>query len=369
MTQTALTSTATATAAPLPASSGPDEDDFPPGINPLSGLEVKDLSSLDLPPVFVSISNSPVTTRPQSGLSFSPLVFEIYIGEGVTRFLAAFYGDLPPVVGADGDPVKIGPIRSGRLPYERLRQQYKGLLVFASASDRVLGELDEYKIVFGNTEIDVNQARITVDELRAFAQQERPRLGTPRLYGLHFDAALPAGAKPAESIWVTFHPTDQVFWDYHTGVGAYVRTQDNADGKTFSRQVDKITGELLAFENVVVMFAPYHFADRTFFNIDLQYITRLPALLFRDGTVQEIFWTTGNEAYERQTGRMRPIRWVDRAGIPVALKPGKTWVEVVTQGSGTWETVASTDYIELLRGKQPGSRRWAVYFQPPVIEE
>ncbi len=61
------------------------------------------MSLLELPALLVSISHFPVTARPQAGLSFSPLVFEVYITEGATRFLAAFYGEFPapesPVTG------------------------------------------------------------------------------------------------------------------------------------------------------------------------------------------------------------------------------------------------------------------------------
>ena len=64
-------------------------------INPLTGLNVEDESLLDLPAVLVSISHFPVTARPQAGLSFAPMVFEVYITEGATRFLTAFYGEFP----------------------------------------------------------------------------------------------------------------------------------------------------------------------------------------------------------------------------------------------------------------------------------
>ncbi len=64
-------------------------------INPLTGLPVKDPSLLQIPATLLSISHFPVTARPQAGLSFAPYVFEIYITEGATRFLTAFYGQLP----------------------------------------------------------------------------------------------------------------------------------------------------------------------------------------------------------------------------------------------------------------------------------
>src|SRR5258706_5432633 len=64
-------------------------------INPLTGLLVQDPSLLDLPAVLVSIAHFPPAARPQSGLSFAPFVFEIYITEGATRFLTTFYGEFP----------------------------------------------------------------------------------------------------------------------------------------------------------------------------------------------------------------------------------------------------------------------------------
>jgi len=75
----------------------------PKDYNPLTGLPVADPSLLKLPALLVSISHFPVDARPQAGLSFAPYVFEIYITEGATRFLTAFYGQSPapevPIVG------------------------------------------------------------------------------------------------------------------------------------------------------------------------------------------------------------------------------------------------------------------------------
>jgi len=53
---------------------------------------------LQFPAVLVSISNSPVTTRPQAGPGFAAWVFELFIGEGATRFMNIFYGDLPRTI-------------------------------------------------------------------------------------------------------------------------------------------------------------------------------------------------------------------------------------------------------------------------------
>jgi hypothetical protein len=91
-----------ATSTPQPRSSptsyGPEAEDFPSNINPLTGRAVEDPSLLKLPAVLVSISNMPVTARPQAGPGFAPWVYELFIGEGTTRFLNVFYGEYPRAV-------------------------------------------------------------------------------------------------------------------------------------------------------------------------------------------------------------------------------------------------------------------------------
>jgi len=77
---------------------GPELESFPVGHNPLTGLPVEDPIMLNLPAVLVSISNMPVTARPQAGLSFALWVFELFIGEGSTRFMSVFYGDYPRII-------------------------------------------------------------------------------------------------------------------------------------------------------------------------------------------------------------------------------------------------------------------------------
>lgn len=80
---------------------GSELENFPANVNPLTAREVENPSWLKLPAVLVSISNMPVTARPQAGINFASWVFEFYIGEGATRFLSVFYGngvrDIPNV--------------------------------------------------------------------------------------------------------------------------------------------------------------------------------------------------------------------------------------------------------------------------------
>jgi len=364
---TAPTLTPTSTTTPTPEASGPTN--YPPGVNPLTGLPVADPSLLELPPLLVSTSNTPVTARPQRGLSYSPLVFEMYIGEGASRFLAVYYGTLPVAGEGDDDAsTSLGPIRSGRLPYEKLRLLYRGHTVFASASPRVLDKLEEYTIVRNADLENINGASLPIAEIPEIMRDTQTRMGKPAYSGLRFDPIPPAGGEKARQLWVGFHRGDQIFWRYDEQQGSYHRYQDMGEGTPLEVFTDRLNGETLSYENVIVMFVNYRRFDETLFNIDLMYITRMPALLFRDGKMYEIYWTTRNEAYELKTGNLRPIRFVDYDGNPIPLKPGQTWIEMVQLYNPYFETGNSEKWEEIVKTQKPGSGNWAVQFIPPDFD-
>jgi len=344
-------------------------------LNPLTGLPVEDPENLLLPPALVSVSNFPPTARPQAGLSFSPMVFELFIGEGMTRYLALFYGDYPraslPDQGKDFqddltegiDVPVIGPVRSGRLPYEHIRKLYNGFIVMASAYSKVAAQLKDYVNVFGDDSKDINSALMPVDQLKEVAKANQKSLGKMNLGGMAFDSQPPESGKKAQSLWIFYSYKNQIFWRYNESDGSYHRWQDNADGATFIEQVDRLNSEPLTYENVVVLFATHDVKKTTLIDLNLLYVKRGKALLFRDGVMQEIYWTTISEEYEKTTGRLRPIRFVDAKGTPISFKPGQTWVEIVPNYIAYWETVNSEKYNQLASGRSKGSGYWGVYFK------
>lgn len=340
--------------------------------NPLTGLPVADPALLELPPALVSISNFPTSTRPQAGLSYASLVFETYIGEGMTRFLAVFYGDYPQTAtSAPGNQpaadqaASIGPIRSGRLSYEKIRKLYNGFLVMAGGYKGVLDNLTQYTNIYGSDQNDVNSAMIPVTRLEELAQANARKLDPAGLTGLKFEARAPSGGKVGQTAWLPFSFYNQVFWRYDPASEAYNRFQDNADAETFVMAADRLNGQPLTFENVVILFANHERISDTIFDLDLNYIDRAPALLFRDGQVYQIFWTTANGDYEKQTGQLRPIRFIDASGNPFPLKPGQTWVEIVTPASLAYEAVDSLSWYEMKTHRQAGSGIWAINFRAP----
>jgi len=336
---------------------------------------VQNSDTLKIPPILVSITNFPPSARPQAGLSYSPIVFEIWIGEGMTRFLSVFYGDFPPAVQEENqdansltegiqEPV-IGPIRSGRLPYEHIRKLFNGLLVMDSAYKDVADRLSNYSNIYGSDDANPNSAMLGITQLEKIAETGQMELGEPTLSGQVFEGETPEGGSKAQSLWLFYSYLNQIFWRYDKISRTYHRYQDNADGSTFIQATDRLNGEPLAFSNVIVLFADHKVERKYMIDIDLMYIKREKALLFRDGKMYEIYWTTASEEYEKTTGRLRPIRFIDAQGNPFPLKPGQTWIEIVPILTHYWETIDSEIFNRLAGNEEPGSGFWAVRVYAP----
>jgi hypothetical protein len=267
----------------------------------------------------------------------------MYIGHGMTRFLAMFYGDFPHAqeAAAEGSTqaqlYQVGPIRSGRLPYEHVRNLYNGFLVMASASREVGMSLNASTNVFGSDSDNINSAMIDVTRLEEIAEARADGNDEPlNLTGNVYDAAAPEGGEDGQRLWVFYNYLNQVDWTYDESSGQYLRAQDraNGDGK-FYPSTDRLTEEQLAFDNVIVLFAQHSVlnSEKSLIDINLLYTTN-KAYLFRDGQMYPIRWDTRSGEYEQETGNLRPIRWVDAEGNAFPLRPGSTWVEVVDTSTG-----------------------------------
>ena len=352
---------------PLAGPYGPDPEDFPAGMNMLTGEMVSNPELLNYPPAMVSVTNWPVTARPQPGLGSASLVYELYIGEGMSRFLTLFYGEYPePVANTeessegeensqdssdDGTTTgttglafdnsnadSIGPIRSGRLPYESIRNLNNGFLVMASAYAGVAQNLDQFTNVLGSDAEDINSAKISVVELKNLAATYEGNLVEGVLSGNRFDENAPDGGVPGETFWFIYNSINQIAWQYDPEAEAYYRYADQADGTTYKRLIDGMTGESVDVSNVVLLYAHHRYCNFKAFQIDFYDMNGMPAVLFRDGQKYDINWTTVNTEFELETGKRRPIRFIDEEGNPFPLKPGPTWIILAPMYTPIWES-------------------------------
>lgn len=339
-------------------------------LNPLTGLPVDDPSALLLPPSLISITNWPVSARPQAGLSYASMVFEFSIGDGESRFLGLFYGDLPPaeqnLPDADSTAVQntvVGPLRSGRLFYEPLRELYHGNLFMASAYKGVRDNLNRYNIFYGSDE-DIISAFVEVKDLLETAHESDLAVDPLAMAVNRFDKTPPAGGVDGADLWYIYNAQDQVHWQYDPARRSYIRYQDLADGQTFVAASDRLNQQTLAYENVIILYANHRYCTEYAFDVDFHYQDLQPAVLFRDGQMYEIFWSTRNTEYEQNTGALRPIRFVNRDGTPFSLKPGQTWVHLTPLNTPLWEAPDSEALYYLLNNREEGSGNWVIRFYP-----
>jgi len=323
-----------------PVSVGPDQGDFPAGYNPLTGQPAADPSLLDLPAILLSVSHFPASARPQSGLSFAPMVFEIYITEGATRFLAVFYGEFPLAGGASEIPPQVGPVRSGRLIYSYIGEFFQdSCLIIASAAQEVLARLPKCSMAFGNDSGAGSMLDIT--RLEQIARENGAHTNPFNYASNEFSNAAPAGGMPVSEVNVFYSFLNQSGWVYDPLNGSWLRYVDNADKDNpgvLHADTDRLTGQQIHVENLIVLFADHEVVSPTNLDIHLNQGETGDALLFRDGQEFKIKWSTRSGEYEQATGLRRPIAFVDESGNPVSLKPGHTWVLVVTPFSTVDET-------------------------------
>ena len=466
---------ATPTSQPIATSTsyGPNPENFPTGINPLTGEPVLDPSLLKVPALLVSVSNFPATARPQAGLSFAPYVFEFSITEGQNRFLATFYGQYPapevPITGdcevrigpfkqtdillgnrvwldtnkngiqdpgengiggicvnlydeqgnllqktttdtngyygfnveksqtytlefvkpvnldftqqnigddnhdSDADPTtgktepitvekntllwdsglypndsfvsptpdikndpkpQVGPVRSGRLLYAYIGGFFQdSCLLDAFASPEVLVKIPHCSYV--THEDSGGGSMLEIDRMKAIAEDNmRHTTSRPFNYTSNvFSDEVPSGGLTAPQINIFFANLDQSGWTYDPLYQAYLRFVDNADKNNpgvFHADTDRLTGRQLHFENVIVVMADTDVVSPTNIDIHLDEGDGGPAYLFRDGQMFPIKWSTKAGDYEQQTGYRRPIQFLNNDGSPAVLRPGHTWVVIVT---------------------------------------
>jgi hypothetical protein len=238
-------------------------------------------------------------------------------------------------------PAKVGPIRSGRLIYADIAQFFPdSCLIYAFASPEVLDELP--KCFFVNHDIQGGGYMLETSEMRRLARESKN--GAVDYSSNIFDAVPPAGGVDASKLHVYIAYLNQSAWVYDAASESYWRYVDDADFETAGivyPETDRLTNRQLQFENVIVLFTEHDVISPTNLDIHLEENDTGYAFLFRDGQMYDVFWSTLLSEEEKRTGRHRPIKFIDvdnKTLMP--LKPGRTWILVVTPDTPVTETSA-----------------------------
>lgn len=312
---------------------GPDS--YPRGVNPLTGLMVDEPDVLSRRPLLIKVSNAPPEVRPQSGIGSADIIVENYAEGGWTRFAAIFYSQ---------DVEHVGSVRSVRLVDMQLAQAFDAIMVFSGGSRGVIdtvrlsplypyntispqfGYGEPYFVRFPRSGLAFEHTLFTdTSVLREWLVDKNVR-GDPdfMLPGMAFVSIVPPNGQAATLAVIDYART-RASWHFDPLSGTYLRWTDNTP------HTDALTGQQLAFENVIVisayhdeieLFPEKYFGEERSLYIELQ--GEGPVTLLRDGQAFEGRWHRPNEH------DMFSLTTTDEKVLP--LKPGRTFVQVIRAG-------------------------------------
>ena len=281
---------------------------------PLTGLPDPGGASLTRPALSVKVENTEMA-RPQAGIDQADVLYEEVVEGNITRFVAIFDSEVPGV---------IGPVRSVRAEDPDIVWPLGGIFAYSGGAP---------------VNVDaINAAPVhAVDEDSAGAAMVRnepsqpPRDAPHNLYGLGPALfALGGDPKPPKPLFeyvANGSPavTGRNVLSFHVGFDAGYDPTWTFDGATdmWQRSIggtpQLVTGPgHIAPANVVVQFTNYTG------EAEAQTVGEGDVWVFTDGTLRTGRWVRPDKA--------QPARYVDAAGKPIPLRPGRTWVEVFPVG-------------------------------------
>jgi len=277
---------------------------------PLTGLPDPSGASQTRAALSVKIENTP-EARPQSGLDVADVVYEEVVEGGITRFWAIFNSAAPQVV---------GPIRSVRFMDPNIVTPIGGVVAFSGGTP-------------ANVALIRNTPTVNVDENNAGDAffRESTRFAPHNLYGdtakLWTRGGEPVPPRPlftylAKGESFVGDGIDQFRVGFNPGYDP-TYTWDPAT-KAWKRSYgpfpfNDVSGKQVAPENVIVQFVHYPAGAEG------ELIGEGEAWVFSDNKLLRGKWVKPNAE--------TPTQFLNAFGVPIALTPGRTWVELLPTGS------------------------------------
>lgn len=347
-TPTRLAPTLTPTPEPTIISLGDAWPTLEPDLCPLTGLEVSDTTLLERRPLAIKIQNAAIS-RPQFGLPEADIVYEHLSEAGITRFTAIYLCQQVD---------KIGSTRSARFIDLEIPAMYKSLMAFSGTSAGLYPKFlnadfydREYCYGWGlhseafyrDTELREQgipiEHTLFADPAKIWEIADELEINQPQeLRDMHFSDDVPEEGVPASHIQIRYPSPDMVVdYRYDSDLGAYLRW-DGGDP-----HVDAPTGDQISVTNVVVAYAMHVDTDiyedeprRNHPSVQIQLWGTGPVVVFRDGQAFEGLWA--------RPEREDMLVFRDSSGqIPIPLKPGNTWIQLVPLEGHRWTFEATWD--------------------------
>lgn len=277
-------------------------------------------------PIAVMIENAAFGgVRPQAGLSFAQVVYEIVVEGGITRFMAIYAGEMPEV---------IGPVRSARPTYLEFASEYDALYAHAGGSPDALQAIDG---------LAIKSLSALVEDSRFF-YRDGSKVAPHNLFTSSNLLALARRDKGLDTEIAEFDswifkndtkpktkPNTDLSLTVDFGSGPLYVAQYNYTYKTnsYSRwtggeeQIDAVTGKPLVIKNVIVQVVPAAIPAGDDGRVNFNVTGEGKVYVARDGEIIEGTW--------KKADRTSRTLWYDSVGKEITLNRGATWIAILPE--------------------------------------
>ncbi len=298
-------------------------------LNPLTGLPI-DEDMVGLRPMSVMINNIR-NAIPQHGIGGADMWYETLAEGGITRIMAIYsdYRNLPE---------QVGPVRSVREYYLDFAYPHETLFVHYGSSYPSRDVIAAYDLMTFDGDVYGTSAFWLDSQLAAErGGREHANFTNSEYIQVALDDKNANVYSDSDYIEPTYnfapegeraYDGDMTATDITVGFSSYTTATFTYDadsmmylkGQFGGAHIDAITGEQIAADNVIILFADteLHPAGSGLLQLDLNSGT---GYRITGGTAQEIKWTKGDLA--------QPFVLSDLSGGEVVLNAGKTYICVV----------------------------------------
>lgn len=266
----------------------------------------------------IMIENS-APSRPHSAIGLADIVYETAVETyTITRFMAIF---------ASEHPTKVGPVRSARMPFVRMIQEWG--LPYAHYGSAATGQGDAKSLIESldipirfDGHQGINSEFYSRDNARkaphnAYFNAEDALAKLPDLeYEKHFDfnETTNIDEEDISMLSLRYSSNNQVKYEYDSENKNYLRFINNEP------MMDAYMDEQIRVSNIIALHAPHTSAESVQYVL-VDFVGEGKAEYFVNGKYEEGTWKKAS--YDDKT------EFFDSEGNPILLLPGNTWIQVV----------------------------------------
>jgi hypothetical protein len=308
--------TPSATPTPVPTPTPTPTAPPDPNFSVTTGLAVKG----PYKPICVMIENMPAA-RPQKGMGLADIVYEMYVENcSMTRFMCVFNDNIPK---------EVGPVRSARVYYADIAEEFNGAYCFFGGSQ--YADASIYKRLKTTTlQVAVNGIQ---GKYGKYYWRSKDRKAPHNVY-TNLTNITPLITAPPLIKHFLFSASSVLAGDDVTKINIpYNKSSINTTyvydpaNKNYKRSVagkpfmDALTKKQITVTNVIVQNTKLRFTEDFKGHVFIYFIGKGTADIFSGGKHIKATWA------KKSTND--PTTYYDESGKEVTLLPGNTWVQVI----------------------------------------